>query len=69
MAAFTDHDNHMEVDRMINEGLGGGFISNDYDVRRFEVYPQPTPIPNSSPQLHDSAQIVLVSDVELMESL
>jgi len=31
-----------QVDRMINEGLGGGFIIYDYDVKKFEQPQTPT---------------------------
>jgi len=30
------NDYYKQVDRMINEGLGGGFIIYDYDVKKFE---------------------------------
>lgn len=29
-------DCHSEIDRMINEGLGGGFIIHEYDVNKYE---------------------------------
>lgn len=53
MAPFSDRDYQMEVDRMINEGLGGGVISNDLDESKLELYPQNTAIPENQPLLND----------------
>ncbi|MBD1221201.1 hypothetical protein [Virgibacillus halodenitrificans] len=69
MAAFSDRDDQLEVDRMINEGLGGGFIIHDYDVKRLEVYPRDTPLTKNSPQFQDRAQVIFPAGNELMESL
>lgn len=30
-------DCYSGIDEMINEGLGGGFISNDYDAKKLEI--------------------------------
>ena len=30
-------DDYMQVDQMINEGLGGGFILHEYDAKKFEL--------------------------------
>lgn len=29
-------DYHIGIDRMINEGLGGGFILYEYDLKKYE---------------------------------
>ena len=37
----------LEVDRMINEGLGGGYIREEYQGKQFEIPETPSPIKES----------------------